>query len=190
MPRRPLLRVAFVVLALGCAEAAHAATNGSVTLTDLTRSAARVFRGRCLAAEVGTAAFAGARIPATTYTFEVSEYLKGSGPDTLSFRQVGTPMREPNDLGRVAGLPVYAPGGEYIIFLLPESKARLTSPAGAERGVFTVSGDQVKGASGVRGMPAAARPAMEGDSPPDPAAVPYEAFRRAVLQAMQKPRRR
>ena len=42
-----------------------------VTLPDLTGSAARVFRGVCLSAEVDSAEIAGARISTTTYTFEV-----------------------------------------------------------------------------------------------------------------------
>jgi hypothetical protein len=160
--------VVVVCLALVCLTGARGDTPASSTLARLAGRAERVFRGRCLAAEIGTAEYAGTRIAATTYTFEVSEYLKGGGPGTLTFRQVGTPARELNDLGRVGGLPVYLPGTEYVIFLLPASRAGLTSPAGAARGVFLVSGDQAEGAAGLWTMP-------------------YQRLRSAVRQASQKP---
>src|SRR5213592_387270 len=103
---RAALRLAvYVGLALSWAVRAHAWTLMPTTVADLTRSAAHVFRGQCVAAQVGTAEIAGARIPVTTYTFRVREHLKGVGPDTLTFRQIGTPKRGPRDLGRLAGLP-------------------------------------------------------------------------------------
>src|SRR5437773_11653021 len=91
-----VLRLAvYVGLALSCAVRAHAWTLMPTTVADLTRSAAHVFRGQCVTAQVGTAEVAGARIPVTTYTFRVHEHLKGVRPDTLTFRQIGPPQRRP-----------------------------------------------------------------------------------------------
>jgi len=156
-----------------------------VTLPDLTGSAARVFRGVCLSAEVGIADYAGARIAATTYTFEVREYLKGGGGKTVTFRQVGTPNGGPADLGRAGGLPVYTPGLEYVIFLLPESKARLTSPAGASRGAFLVSGEDVIIPGDLAGLSSSAAPrGRDATTGAGSERVPYRTVRDAILQSL------
>ena len=147
----------------------------SYSTAELTRSAARVFRGRCVAARPGTVDFKGRPLAATTYAFEVSEYLKGSGPRYLTFRQAGTPDRGVSDLGRIAGLTVFVPGVEYLIFLRPESKIGLTSAAGRGRGVFLVSGETVKAAD------------VDGRAPVSGAeTIPYDALRRAVLQVLKE----
>lgn len=185
MLRHGFRLVVYAILALSYATGAHAGTRRSATLADLTASAARVFRGRCVAAEVGMAEVAGAHIPATTYTFRVSDHLKGAPSHTITFRQVGTPEGGLHDLGRLAGLPVYVPGTEYVLFLLPDHRAGLTSPAGSAQGAFVVSGEQVRGIQpGTRLLgerPAADRLAQDQAAPPDAETMPYEALRRAVL---------
>src|SRR5262245_41555356 len=108
------------------------------TVAQLTASAARVFRGECVAAGAGTVDVAGARLPPTTYTFRVREHLKGRPHATITFRQLGAPGGGPRDLGRLADLPTYAPGSEYVLFLLPASRVGLTSPAGAAEGALLV----------------------------------------------------
>lgn len=151
------------------------------TVAAMTRSAAHVFRGQCVSAVAGTADVAGARITVTTYTFRASEHLKGRGKDTIVFRQVGTADGGPRDLGRLVGLPVYAPGTEYVLFLLPESAARVTSPAGAGDGAFVVGGDTVRGVHADAGAPAGRALAGNGDGSPALETVSYETLRRAVL---------
>ena len=147
----------------------------SYSTVELTRSAARVFRGRCVAARPGTVDFKGRPLAATTYAFEVGEYLKGSGPRYLTFRQAGTPDRGVSDLGRIAGLTVFVPGVEYLVFLRPESKAGLTSAAGRGRGVFLVNGETVQAAD------------VDGRAPvPGAETIPYDALRRAVLQVLKE----
>jgi hypothetical protein len=147
----------------------------SFSTVELTRSAARVFRGRCVAAQPVTVDFRGRPLAATAYTFEVSEYLKGDGPKALTFRQAGTPERGVSDLGRIAGLTVFAPGTEYLVFLRPESKAGLTSAAGRGRGVFLVSGETVRPAD------------VDGRTPaPGAETIAYAALRRAVLQVLKE----
>jgi hypothetical protein len=156
-----------------------------VTLPDLSSSAARVFRGVCLSSEVGATEFAGARIATTTYTFEVREYLKGGGGKTVTFRQVGTPSGGPRDLGRAAGLPVYTPGLEYVIFLLPESKARLTSPAGASRGAFLVAGEDVIVPDELTGLfPSAAPQGRGATTAAGGGRVPYRTVRESILKTL------
>ena len=119
------------------------------TVAQLTASAARVFRGRCTAVVAGTVEVAGARLPATTYTFRVREHLKGRRRSTITFRQLGAPGGGPHDLGRLVDLPTYAPGSEYVLFLLPASRVGLTSPAGAAEGALLVRYGVVTNVRGV-----------------------------------------
>ena len=147
----------------------------SFSVAELTRGAARIFRGRCVAAWPATADLKGRPLAATAYAFEVSEYLKGDGQQRLTFRQVGTPGRDTSDLGRIAGLTVFAPGNEYVVFLRPESKAGLTSAAGRGRGVLLLTGEtvQVVDIDGRTAVPGAER-------------IAYEALRLAVRQVLEK----
>ena len=112
-------------------------------LAGFTAASAHIVRARCVEAVAVVVEVAGARLAATAYQFEVIDTLKGTSGKRLVFRQVGTASAGPRDLGRIAGLPVYSPGVEYLLFLLPESAAGLTSPAGAGQGAFEVAGDVV-----------------------------------------------
>lgn len=177
-----------VLAALACLPAAAATAAGSLeTVTELARSADRVFRGRCLEVTEGEAVVGGVRLPVTVYTFRVLDPIEGASGDTLSFRQVGRPQGGPGDLGELAGLPRYEPGGEYVLFLLPDSRAGLTSPAGAAEGAFTIDGDR---AVQIPAAHALGRPAAAGnpdDGGPTTAAarsgglsLPYAELRRAA----------
>jgi hypothetical protein len=131
----------------------------------LARDAERVFRGRCLAAREVAVAVGGAVIPATGYTFAVLDPLQGDLGERVTFRQVGSPAGGADDLGELAGLPRYEPGSEYVLFLLPESAAGLTSPAGAAEGAFSLAGEEA-----VQLLPAHALPLARGAAEPPAAA--------------------
>lgn len=158
---------------------ASLASGASFSVAELTRSSERIFRGRCVAAQTETVDFKGRPLAATTYFFDVSEYLKGRGEPALSFRQAGTPAADVGDLGMIAGLTVFVPGREYVIFLRPVSKAGLTSAAGRGRGVLLMTGEvaQVAASDGRSPVPGAER-------------IAYEAIRRAVRQVLEQPPRR
>jgi len=170
-------------LSIGCLALAAlswpAGGAASFSVVELTRSAGRIFRGRCVDARPGTVDFRGRPLAATAYTFDVSEYLKGDGGRMLTFRQAGTPARDVTDLGRVAGLVVFAPGVEYVVFLRPVSQAGLTSAAGRGRGVLLVSGETVQVSDADGRTPA-----------PGAETIAYEALRRAVLQVTREDARR
>jgi hypothetical protein len=123
-----------------------AGTIEAARLAGFYQDAALVFRGRCTGFEVGEAVVGGgARVAATTYTFELTDSLKGTAARTVRFRQVGTPEGGPRDLGALAGVPVYQPGAEYLLFLLPAGpRSGLTSPAGAAEGAFAVAGEALR----------------------------------------------
>ena len=149
------------------------------SVAELTRGSERIFRGRCVAAQSETVDLKGRPLQATAYFFNVSEYLKGKGPSTLSFRQAGTPFRATGDLGSIAGLTVFEPGREYVIFLRPVSKAGLTSAAGRGKGVLLMTGEvaQVAASDGRAPVPGAER-------------IAYDAIRQAVRQVLEAPSRR
>lgn len=118
--------------------ATRAAAVEADVMREFARAAGRVVHARCVSAEVVVVEVAGARVAATEYTFAVHKTLKGEPGSTLRFRQVGTPQGGPRDLGQLVGLPIYEPGGEYVLFLLPASRSGLTSPAGAGEAAFRV----------------------------------------------------
>ena len=173
--RAPGLTLSLPIGCLALLALSSVVSAASFSAAELTRSAARVFRGRCVAARPGTVDFRGRPLAATAYIFEVSEYLKGNGPRSLTFRQAGTPQRDVTDLGRIAGLTVFAPGNEYVVFLRPDSKAGLTSAAGRGRGVLLVSGETVRVVE------------IDGRTPtPGSEIIAYAALRGAVLQVLKQ----
>ena len=93
--RATLWSVVCAAIILGYVPQSHSRTVMPAGLPELTQSAARIFRGRCVTAEVGTAEIAGARISITTYVFELSEYLKGVAParSHVALRTEVTPVK-------------------------------------------------------------------------------------------------
>ena len=174
-------------LSVACiAGAAGAAALTSAPLASIVPSAERIFRGRCVAANPVVVPVAGARIPATEYTFQVSDPIAGCAAGNLVFRQVGRPAGGPMDLGALVGLPTYVPGREYVLLLVPPSRAGLCSPAGAGAGAFQIlAGERVIALrAGVATMAGAGSGAQVNrtDAAPASVVVPdrYDALRRAL----------
>lgn len=113
-------------------------------IEQMTQISKRLFHGRCINAEEN---FNPQGISYTEYTFEVLSVVKGQMAETITFRQYGliNPVKAGNGLiymGNVAGMPVYKPGREYLLFLIGDSKLGLTSPAGLFQGSFKVLQNQ------------------------------------------------
>ncbi len=164
------------------AGASGAAVVRSAPLGTLVSSAERIFRGRCVAASPVVIEVAGARLQGTEYTFQVSDPIAGCVPGNLVFRQVGRAGGGPMDLGALVGLPTYTPGFEYVLLLVPPSRAGLTSPAGAGAGAFRIlAGERVIALrTGVETSASAATASAPTDA--TILAVPdhYDALRRAL----------
>src|SRR5207247_1592247 len=74
---------------------------------------------------------------------------------------------------------------EYVIFLLPESKARLTSPAGASRGAFLVAGEDVIVPEELTGLfPSAAPQGRDATTAAGGGRVPYRTVRDSILKTL------
>jgi hypothetical protein len=140
--RRALLLACALPLAAGVPCLAAPMTEAELVDT-FGPPAAQVFRGRCSAAEPVEVRVGQVSLAATEWTFEVSEWLRGGGPPVVRFRQLGRPQGGRDDLGRLAGLPVYEVGAEYVLFLLPPGRLGLTSPAGAGEAALSVAGDSL-----------------------------------------------
>lgn len=78
-------------------------------------------------------------LPATWVTMDVQESLKGTARATLTFKQIGVAAPLPDGaVLRVPGLPHYAVGTEYVVFLRRPSRIGFTSPVGLGQGVYRV----------------------------------------------------
>jgi hypothetical protein len=60
-------------------------------LEEMTAVAGRIFTGRCIDVSEGAEYLGAAWLPITTYTFSVSEVLKGWVPRTIALPQLGHP---------------------------------------------------------------------------------------------------
>ena len=130
MHRRGTAVLLGIVLGGGLlASGAEAARVRSLGLADMTTRAGRIFVGRCTARVVADDAKTG--LPVTTYTFIVTEPIKGVHRGPVSFRLPGTPDRP-----LIPGLSVFEIGEEALLLLYPESEAGFSSAMGLDQGRF------------------------------------------------------
>jgi hypothetical protein len=74
----------------------------------------------------------------TYTTFAVSDVLKGAVPGTTyTIKQIGGTIPGERSF-RIEGVPTFAIGEEYIVFLAGVSSAGFSSPIGLQQGKFTV----------------------------------------------------
>jgi hypothetical protein len=130
----------------------------------------------------------------TTYTFSVTEVLKGDVPTPFTFTQWGAARADAERLGGVTseGLPVYGVGSQYTIFLTCSSASGLCASKGLGYGSFAVTEDAEGKAQAINGyknkglfnnMPAKASKALSTGGiavTPKEGAIPYESLRQAV----------
>jgi len=119
-----------------CASAAQAASVLPMYLDELADHAAIVFQAKCtgnraqLDHELNTVV--------TYTTFEVRDVLKGDVAAVHEIKQIGGVLPSENLDRRVLGVPVFAEGEEYVVFLAGLSSAGFSSPLGLAQGRFAV----------------------------------------------------
>lgn len=114
--------------------AAQAAGVLSLNLDKIVAGAAIAFQGRCTANRVELDTQTGFVV---TYTsFEVSDVLKGIVSATHTIKQIGG--RADGKHFRVDGVPRFAVGQDYVVFLYGVSSAGFSSPVGLSQGQFMV----------------------------------------------------
>lgn len=132
MTVRPIRGVfLFVVLLVAGLGRVGASQVRPINLEEMSRSAERIFSGRCTAIETTLDPDLG--LDVTVATFEVERTARGAHTRTLTIRFLG---------GEVPGLPRFREGEEVVLFLYGESSRGLTSPVGFGQGKFTVHRDK------------------------------------------------
>lgn len=113
-----LLAAAFFL----CPILARADSAIPVNMAQLVGRAETIFKGTCTAVAPGQ----NRGLAVTDYTFQVAEWVKGSGPSPFTFSQ-----------WTIKGSPTYEVGQEYWVFLRCSPRG-LCSTIGNEQGKFTV----------------------------------------------------
>ena len=114
----------------------HAASVLPLILDEIIDTSAVAFQGICTGNRT-------ARDPVTNFvvtytTFEVKDVLKGNVGATHVIKQIGGIMPAGELSFRVPGVPTFAVGQEYVVFLAGVSSAGFSSPIGLSQGQFTV----------------------------------------------------
>ena len=121
---------------IGTNDVAHAATLRPLLLDEVIDSAAVGFHGKCVSnrVELDTAT----RFIVTYTTFEVRDVLKGDVAATHVIKQIGGVLPDGVSGMVVPGVPTYAVGEEYVVFLAGVSSLGFSSPVGLSQGSFAV----------------------------------------------------
>lgn len=126
-----MYRVGLTAGLLAAAFCASATTLQQLSLDQIGDSATAIVRARIVSAST---AFSGITIY-THYKIQVSETLKGQAPSEFVLPGgVSGHYRQ-----SFPGVPVLAPGTEYVLFLWTAPSTGLTFPVGLTQGIFDVS---------------------------------------------------
>src|SRR5436190_16158123 len=118
-----------------------AAVGRRLDLATMTAHAGTIVAGRIVALRTGSHPQYH-NIGALFVTLQVSETLKGSPTDRLTFMQFAGRAAASSAAGRVSmaqtlpDMPSYRVGEEVVLFLYPASSAGFTSPVGGEQGKY------------------------------------------------------
>ncbi len=119
-----MLSVAVRAQAQGCVLTAP------MNIEEMAARAGSIVTGTCISAEPVQVAIGGANLPATRYTFSVSETIRGAAAPALTFEQFGA-------AGSLEGLPDFVPGERYLLLLsAPAEPGGFTSTVGLDQGAF------------------------------------------------------
>lgn len=140
-------------------------------LEEMVATSDRIFIGRCTDIKESVEMIAQGELPVTSYTFAVSEKIKGSIGSTVTFKQLGHRAHKPTGktleplIGGVVadpknyihGMTYYVVGEEMMLMLIPDYLENLTYPVGMYQGAFSISRTasgkgQIKNAINNRGL--------------------------------------
>ena len=138
-----------VVLGASLAGPAGAASVRPLGLDEVIDSAATAFEGTCI--DNRTERDPQTNLVVTYTTFAVNDVLKGTVPATHTIKQIGGTLASEGMGFRVEGIPTFAVGQRYVVFLAGVSSAGFSSPIGLGHGQFAVSQDVTGPSVTVRG---------------------------------------
>lgn len=119
---------------------AHATSVLPLYLDEIIDNAAVAFEGVCVDNKTGRDPQTGALVTLTT--FQVSDVLKGSVTgSTYTIKQMGGEDKSAGLNFKVFGVPKFAPGQGYVVFLYGVSPQGFSSPVGLSQGRFEIVQD-------------------------------------------------
>jgi hypothetical protein len=129
---------------LGCLATLQATSVRRLSFADLISTAQFIVEGNVVSSD--TYRSSDGKLILTSYTIRVQESLKGNPQPTVTVTTVGG--RIGNTILHVAGMPVFKPGDNAILFL--ELSRSYTTIVGLNQGKFAVSNGEV--ANSVSGL--------------------------------------
>jgi hypothetical protein len=142
-----------LAIALLAATRTHATTQAPINLADLVTTSSQIVVGTVTAvrsAQTGV-------LPATEVELKVSDTLRGTAQQTLTFRTVGLSVTPTVENGRrlvaqAAALPQYTVGENVLLFLGPQSPLGLRAPVGLQLGKFAMHSGSLQNGAQNRGL--------------------------------------
>lgn len=127
------------LLGLAIVSPATAMTVLPLYLDEMIDGSAVAFQGTCV--DNRTELDPATGLVVTYTTFAVREPLKGDVGMTHVIKQVGGRLADGTTGFQIKGVPTFAPGQEYVVFLTGVSSVGFSSPVGLAQGRFTVVQD-------------------------------------------------
>jgi hypothetical protein len=127
----------------GVAGNAAAATVRPLLLDEIVDSAAIAFHGTCIANRVERDTVTNFIVTYTT--FEVRDVIKGGVAFTHVIKQIGGILPDGESGMVVDGVPKFAVGQDYVLFLAGVSSLGFSSPVALAQGSFSVRHDKAGG---------------------------------------------
>jgi hypothetical protein len=135
------MKIRFLMAALVAAvmhfSSVQATTVRALDLEELVADSALVFEGTCLGNRTEREASTGMVVTYTT--FAVHDALKGEVGSTHTIKQVGGNLDDGRPVFRIQGVPKFAPGQDYVVFLTGASTLGFSSPLGLSQGRFSIT---------------------------------------------------
>ena len=172
----PKWRIAALWLGLASLSTAQALSVLPLYLEELIDTSAVAFEGTCTGNR--TERDAATNLVVTYTTFAVHDVLKGSVDTTHVIKQVGGSIPGDDLQYLVPGIPKFAVGENYVVFLAGVSSAGFSSPIGLGQGRFSIKSEgaarKVSNGRDFRdltarilpGLPATAKARLQQDSAP------------------------
>jgi len=124
------------MLAFACLAPVYAASVVPLYLEEMIDTSAVAFEGTVTDNHSERDAATGFVVTYTT--FAVHDVLKGSVGTSHTIKQIGGSLPQDNVQYKVEGVPTFAAGHDYVVFLAGVSSAGFSSPIGLEQGRFHV----------------------------------------------------
>ena len=170
MKKPRLVAIPIFMIFLFCSLQATATSVLPVSLQRMAQTAEMIFHGTAIGNEVRLDPASG-RV-ATYTSFKVIEVIKGNPGATHTIKQIGGQLPGSNVRLMIHGVPRFAVGEEYVIFLPKASSLGFASPIGLSQGKFDIRklNGQAVVANG-RALAAEMKTAPQLDLPDTPSAI-------------------